>query len=404
VTPRRDPAHDVELAARLREAAVPDAVAAQERGWRVVASAYAGREPLPRAFRTRTRWAAALATAAAVAVAVAVALTPPGEAVAKWFRAVVQSAPAPRPDRTRSALGALPGHGLLLVVGRNGPWIVQRDGARRHLGAYDDATLSPRGLYAGVTRGPMLAAVDLRGGVHWTLTRPARVTLPRWSPDGFRIAYRSGAQLRIVYGDGALDRALAPRSAAVAPAWRPAAAHELAYVAADGAVVVRDADSGRVVWRRAMEGRVRQLAWAPDGRRLLALTPTAAWVLGARGRVQRVGAMAAGVRAVRAAWLPSGRAFAVVRSGPGARASEAVLLHARGAGSRRVLAMPGRLTDVLASPDGRRLLLAAPDADQWLLVPAGGSGRITALSGVGRQFDPGARTASAPPRPAGWIR
>jgi hypothetical protein len=59
---------------------------------------------------------------------------------------------------------------------------------------------------------------------------------------------------------------------------------------------------------------------------------------------------------------------------------------------------------VLASPDGSRLLLAAPDADQWLLVHLGGGGRITALSGVARQFDPGSRTAAAPPRPAVWIR
>jgi hypothetical protein len=392
-----------DLGERLREAAVPDAVAARERGWQVVATAYAEREAVPRR-APRTRWAIALATAAASAVAVAVALSPPGEAVARWFRGVVRATPEPRPAQTRAALGALPGHGLLLVVARNGPWVVQRDGARRRLGAYDDATLSPRGLYAGVARGRMLAAVDLRGGVHWTLTRPVRVTLPRWSPDGFRIAYRSGPQLRVVYGDGALDRALVERTAAVAPAWRPAAGHVLAHVAADGAVVVRDADSGRVAWRRATQGRVRQLAWAPGGRLLLALTPTAAWVLSARGRVERVHAMPRGVRALRAAWLPSGRAVALVRGGPGARASEAVLLGVRGTRARRVLAMPGRLTDVLASPDGRRLLLAAPDADQWLLVPATGRGRITALSGVARQFDPGGRAAASPPRPAGWIR
>jgi hypothetical protein len=385
----------------LRDLPVPDAAAARERGWRVVATAYAEREAVPRRV-SRARWAAAVA-AAACAIAVAVALTPPGDAVARWFRAVVAPAPAPRPARTRSVLGALPGHGLLLVVARNGPWVLQRDGSRRRLGAYDDATLSPRGLYAAVTRGPMLAAVDLRGGVHWTLTRRARVTVPRWSPDGFRIAYRGGAQLRVVYGDGALDRMLVARSAAVAPAWRPGPTHVLAYIAA-GAVVVRDTDSGRVVWRRALEGGVRQLEWEPGGRRLLALTPAAAWVLGPRGRVERVRAMPAGTRALRAAWLPSGRAFAVVRSGPGARASEAALLPGGAGRARRVLAMPGRLTGVLASPDGSRLLLAAPDADQWLLVHLGGGGRITALSGVARQFDPGSRTAAAPPRPAVWIR
>jgi len=126
-------------------------------------------------------------------------------------------------------------------------------------------------------------------------------------------------------------------------------------------------------------------------------------ILDARGHTRRVLPMTAGTHARTVVWLPGGRRFALVRAG--ATGSELLLVRAasttRPAG-RRLLALSGRLADPVGSPDGRHLLLAAPDADQWLLVRTTGGGRLTALDGVARQFDPGGRGAAASPRPLAW--
>jgi Tol biopolymer transport system component len=385
---------DPDLAARLRAAEVPDALGAGERGWRVVAAAYAERDHGARL----GRWIApALALAACVALAV-LALTPPGAAVGDWVRDVVRPAPKPAPV-ARPILGPVPGHGRLLVVGPTGPWIVQPDGSRRRLGSYDAAAFSPRGPFVAVTRGRMLAAVDPRGGVRWSLSAPAVVTHPAWSPDGFRIAYRAGSEMRVVYGDGARDAALAAGASAVTPAWQPVAAHRLAY-ATGSAVLLRDADSGRRLWRARLSMAVTQLAWAPNGQRLVAVTREAAVLLDARGHQLRRVAAPAGSRARAVDWLPSGRAFAYLRTS--GASSDVVLVPARAA-PRRAIAVRGRLSGLLASPDGRWLLLSAPDADQWLFVRTTASGRITARAAVARQFDPGRRSPGGAPRLAGWV-
>ncbi len=382
-----------ELRQALRGADVPGEASARERAWRVVDAAFADRAPVPR--RMPWRPVAVIAAAGvAVVAAVAVALTPPGDAVGRWVRQIVRPAATPH---AHSVLRSLPGHGRLLVSARTGAWILQADGTRRRLGAYDAATFSGPGRYVAVARGNMLAAVDLRGRVHWTLTRPRAVNRPAWSPDGLRVAYRTGSELRVVYGDGALDRRLARRSAPVTPAWMPSQLRRLVSVAPDGRTVVQhDPDTGERLWRADAGGRVLQLAWSADGRRLLAVTPRAIRVLTPGGRTVRVVRAPRGERDRRAAWLPGRRAFVVLRSAAGGLRSEVSL------GGRTLLALPGRLSDVIASPDGRWLLLPAPAAHQWLLVRTSGSGRLTALSNVGRQFDPGGRGAAPLPRPLSW--
>ena len=91
-----------------------------------------------------------------------------------------------------------------------------------------------------------------------------------------------------------------------------------------------------------------------------------------------------------AAWVAGGR-FVVLRSGE-------VLL----APSRRLLALSEPLTDLVAAPDGRHVLVAAPAAGQWLVVSTQG-GRLTAFDSVARQFDPGGDHPDPVPRPLAWI-
>ena len=202
-------------------------------------------------------------------------------------------------------LTSLPAEGRVLVESGNGPWIVSSDGSKRRLGSYDDASWSPHGLFVAATRPGELVALDPKGNVRWSLARGAGVHEPRWAPDGFRIAYLSGASVRVVAGDGTGDRALGV-SAQAAPAWRPGPGHVLAYAGPKGDLRVVDADTGRALWR-AFGSLPTELLWSADGSRLLALAPDALRVYDRAGRMVGTRALPAGTRAETAAFATSGR-------------------------------------------------------------------------------------------------
>ena len=371
----------------LQQAPIDDGARARALG--VVRAAYLEGEPV----RPR-RWTPVLTVAALlVAVVVAVgAVSAPGDAVARWVRDVLGVG---RED-ARPALVRVPGGGRLLVTAegrRGGVWAVSADGSRRRLGDYAGASWSPRGLFVVAWRDGELLALEPGGRVRWSVARPGRIAAARWAPgDGFRVAYVSGDSLRVVNGDGSGDHRYAP-AAAVAPAWHPdGSEYVLAYVDRRDHVRVVAVDSRRELWRSRQVGGAVELAWSPDGRRLLVRT-TAGWrVLGADGLIltRRSDPLVEDV-----AWSPRGDRIAVVRR---AVDSSSVLLvdPAGRARVRELFGGPGAFGEVAFSPDGRRLLVPWPDADQWLFLSTARGGRLTAVANIGRQFARGPRRGPFP--------
>jgi hypothetical protein len=240
---------------------------AQARAWEVVRRAYAEREPVawPR------RHARPLAAAALVAAVAAAALSPPGRSVVHSLREAVGV------KQTEPALFSLPTQGDLLVTSRKGLWLVHRDGSKRLLGRYRDATFSPHGLFIAATRANQLVALDLMGNVRWTLARPAP-RHPVWTGTrtDTRITYVSGGKLRMVAGDGTGDHAVGRRSV-------PRSGTAIRRRAGQSAVLV----GGRVVFRGT--GSFDQAVRSPDGRWLLVTWPTAdQWVFVRPGTPRRI--------------------------------------------------------------------------------------------------------------------
>jgi dipeptidyl aminopeptidase/acylaminoacyl peptidase len=384
-----------DLRDRLRDAPVPDERGAEERGWRVVSAAF---DEAP----ARQRRPARLRVAVAVALLAAAVLAIPATGAGAWLRDLVH----PGRHHAKPALLSLPGGGRLLVGSREGAWVVKPDGSKRLLGAYHEAAWSPRGLFVIAARGRQLVAVEPGGRVRWTVTRPDPVRHPQWSPSGYRIAYLAGRvpELRVVAGDGTGDRRLDPRAADVPPAWRPGAAHVLAYAREDGSVWLAATDRHRTLWRSAPGEVPRQLAWSADGRRLLAVGGKSTRVFDDRGRLLSTLPSTGGPGPVSAlAFARRGHRFALVQSGAGGQ-SEVVLLAAerRPPPPRRVFVGAGALGGLAWSPDGRWLLIGWPSADQWLFVRSSDARRIVAVSNIARAFSPGATGPGQAPQIAGW--
>jgi hypothetical protein len=391
-----------DVRAALLAVPVPDVLEAQRRTWQVVDSAYAAREPLPRRRRRPLRAALALAVVAVVAAAL---LSPPGRSVGGWIRDRVAGEPDAQP-----ALVRLPAPGMLLVVSDRGPWIVHRDGSKRFLGDYDDASFSPQGRFVVATAGRRVLALEPDGDPRWALARPGPVADPRWAPSpGFRVAYREGATLRVVAGDGTSDRLLARNVAPLAPAWLPREGRTvLAYARADGVVRVVEVDSGDELMRTSALPGVREVLWTPEGL-LAVLTGRELRLYSRRGRIIQIGTTrpapghllldavpAPGEQVVYADYDTQARATTLVRAscfGAGA---------CRTIGPTRIFTGPGRLRDLVLSPDARWVLAGWPEADQLLSLRLPPGPRIRAVDDVRREFDPGRPPRSEFPRLAGW--
>jgi hypothetical protein len=364
----------------LRRLRAPQEAQAQERAWAVVQAAYAGRAARPRR-RSRT----SLLLVPAVIVASILALTPAAATVHRWIDRTL-TVTHPRPE-----LFSLPAPGRILVSGAGGIWTVSADGSRHRIGTAADAAWSPHGLYVVVASRDELSALTPGGTPVWSVARPD-VRAPRWfAPNGYRIAYLSGATVRVIAGDGTEDRLLAAAVARVAPAWQPEHPYRLAYVARPARLVVRDADSGRIVWARSLPSAPKLLSWSADGSDLLALTPGAALVFDGAGRLRsRVVAATGSWRS--GALSPDGAEVALVDG----RTLSLTDLRATPARAHTLFTGAG-VGQLAFSPDGTWVLVSWPAADQWVFVRAHGAPRISAASGIARQFG-----ASAFPSLDGW--
>jgi len=371
----------------LEHVAIPEETDATERAWEVVRVAYAEREPsTPRP--QRARLLVGIATASVTAALVAVAVSPAGSGLLHSIRQEIGLAHA------SPALTRLPAPGALLVTSKAGPWLVQPDGSKRLLGQYLQASLSPHGLFVAVTRPHELLAVDPQGNVRWSLARLRRITLPRWAPDGYRIAYLDGASLRIVAGDGTGDRGFADTVAPVAPAWRPSIANEhvLAFSSAAGQLELYSVDDNALYARHRLAVVPLQLLWSSDGARLVALSRHEISVFDHNGRP--LGSIQIARRALAAAFAPQSHQLAVILSGT---RSDAVAFNVDrpGVPPRELFAGSGHFSALTWSPNGRWLLIAWPTANQWLFVSH--DGRATAVADIAAQFQ-----GNQAPAPAGW--
>lgn len=380
-----------ELREELRRESAPDEAGAEERAWRVVSAERAPAAERP--IRARRRALQAVLAAALVVLVV----SPAGASVRHWVADSVD----PGMEHAHPALTSLPTRGSLLVDSPKGSWVVARDGSKRLLGDYAEASWSPHGLYVVATTRHELTALEPDGTVRWSLARRGPVRLARWNgPDGYRIAYLSHGNLRVVDGDGTDDRLLARAVAdRVAPAWKPGPGHLLAYAERGGGVVVRSADTGGVVFAASTPPEPFSLRWTSAG--LLVGTPRRLELLGADGRPYWRWRPPPGSHLKALAVRQGDGAIAVVTESH--RTSTLSLLR-RGATARQIFSGPGGFSAVEWSPDGAWLLLSWRTADQWLFLNPDRLRRIRAISQISEQFDPGARPVpqTSFPYVAGW--
>jgi hypothetical protein len=348
---------------------------AEQRTWAVVKRAFEERPPSGPRARNTVLVVALLA--GIVTATVAAAASPPGQAVLDHVRRVVGISHADE------ALFSLPAPGRLLVVSSDGGgvWLAHDNGYKRKLGSYADAEWSPHGLYVVATTKNYLIALDVEHGVRWTLARRDPVW-PRWegTRTDTRIAYMTAGGLRVVGGDGAGDKLLDRYAGDVAPAWDPGRLHTIAYYSG-GAIVLRQADSGDILWRAPIDVIPSALQWSQDGRFLAVTASPKSIVLDATGHVRRTVSML-GAELLQTAFRPNSHVLAVSLRFP--QRSQVRLVDVDHPGKASLLfAGPGAFGDLAWSPNGRWLLLNWPSANQWLFVSGA---HVHAVGNIAQEF------------------
>lgn len=390
----------------LRETPVPAEEVAERRGLLVVTKAFAERRPPRQQALPRLGLVFAIGLLFA-----ALTLSPAGAKVRDWIDDVF-TAGVPNAEH---ALTDIPGGGRLLVQASGGSWLVQPDGSRRLLGNFGEATWSPHGLFVAATDGHTLNAVDPEGNLRWSISADGTPRDARWSASGFRIAYRAGPSLRVVAADGSDDALLDRRVAALPPTWFPLGLHMLAYVNAQGRLRIVNTDTRETLGSAKALAGIDVLEWATNGsmlleasRRSLRIRATKTsklaneLVIGAPRGIR----LPAGATVRDAAFSPNGVTVAALlylpSSGTRTAQSEVVLMDAASGSLRRLFSVSGRLSNLAWSPQGRRLLVAWRDADQWLFLPVDGSDRVRAIGGISGEFAPGDRGSPSFPQIEGW--
>ena len=155
----------------------------------------------------------------------------------------------------------------------------------------------------------------------------------------------------------------------------------LAFVNTTGRVAAVDTGAGSDFWgtrpvRSAPFAGPRQLEWSSDGTLLLLVTNDKVVVFGTRSAAPLA---VRSERVVSAAFRPGTHDIAVIRRPPGSQVSQVVL------GGRILFSTAAELRGLTWSPDGRWLLVASPQADQWLFIGTA-DGRIRAVSDISGQF------------------
>jgi hypothetical protein len=317
--------------------------------------------------------------------------------VRHWVRDAVE----PTREPAAPALTSLPAPGSLLVDSAKGPWIVREHGSKRLLGAYRESSWSPRGLYVAATSEHELAAIDPLGEVRWALARGGPVRGPAWAPDGYRVAYLNGGEIRLVAGDGSGDRLLDMGVAPIAPSWQWGGERVLSYVTRGGRVRTLQTDTGRVLFEARVPPGTISLAWSANGERLLIVGRRWIEALDRRGGRAWAVEAPAGTDIGAAAIAPGGdRAATVLVSASGGHSRLAML--GPGGDGRVLFAGLGRFDGVTYSPDGRWLLLAWRSADEWLFLNPDRPRRVVAVADIAAQFDPGTTSPPSFPAVAGW--